>query len=286
MSDNILLNEIEKELGRYHKLYDAFRIIDPVNKRVINSDKNLNDCSKCNQLDSWKNDPTADNSIALRAYQENECIMKLEQTFDSTFLVTVFPIETPSGKLILELLKNVTSSLSIGSNGYSDPTNNLAMKDELTNLFNRRFADEHLSKDVVRAISEKSPLSVIFLDIDNLKEINDTLGHAFGDRVLLEVSDVILQSIRSQTDWVARYGGDEYVICLNDTDKTEAFEIAERIRNKIAELVILQNERIKTSASLGIFSTEQQEVTAAEVIALADSKMYDAKRKGKNCTMQ
>lgn len=72
---------------------------------------------------------------------------------------------------------------------------------------------------------------------------------------------------------------------LNKTDANEAFEIAERVRNKIAELVILDNSKIMTTASLGIYSTGQEEKTAAEVISLADNKMYEAKRNGKNCTM-
>lgn len=84
---------------------------------------------------------------------------------------------------------------------------------------------------------------------------------------------------------MARYGGDEFLICLNNNEPKETFEIAERIRNKIADLVILQNGTIKTTVSLGIYSTGKHAVTAAEAISYADSKMYEAKRNGKNCTM-
>jgi len=102
---------------------------------------------------------------------------------------------------------------------------------------------------------------------------------------LIEISNIIMRSIRSDTDWVARYGGDEFLICLNNSEAKEAFEISERIRNKIAELVILENKRIKTTASLGICSKGQKEMTATEAISLADQKMYEAKRNGKNCTI-
>jgi len=285
MYDNLMLNEIEKELGRYHKLYDAFRIIDPVTKRVITCDENLNDYSECNQLDSWRKEAIDDNSIAIRAYQKNECIMKLEQTLNSAFLVTAIPIEILSEKHILELWKNATNTFALGSDDFSDAISNLAMKDEITNLFNRRYVDLHLPEDFVRASADSSPLSIIFLDIDNLKEINDKFGHAFGDRVLIEVSDLIMQSIRANTDWAARYGGDEFLICLNNTEEDEAFEIAERIRNNIAGMLLMQNEKIKTTASLGIYSMKRENVSAAEAISLADNKMYEAKRNGKNCTM-
>ena len=236
-------------------------------------------------FDYWTYDLISDDSIATNAFQENTCVMRLVHIGSSTFLVTAFPIELSGVKLVLELLKNVSNSLSINPKDYSDPSNSLALKDELTNLFNRRYVDDRLSKDIVKAFVEQSPMSVIFLDVDNLKEINDSLGHAFGDKVLIDVADIIMRSIRSNTDWVARYGGDEFVICLNKTDANEAFEIAERVRNKVAELVILQNNKIGTTVSLGIYSG-QNEMTAAEVISFADKKMYEAKRNGKNCTMQ
>lgn len=222
----------------------------------------------------------------MRVFQENRCFMELHHVAQAAYLITAIPIETSKGKLTLELLKNVDNMLEIHSDDDSDRFNILAFKDELTNLFNRWYVDERLSKDLISAFVEQLPLSVIFLDIDNLKDINDSLGHLFGDNVLIEVSNIIMQSIRISTDWAARYGGDEFLICLNSTTTTEAFEIAERIRNKIAELVILENSKIKTSASLGIYSSGKNEVTAAKAISLADSKMYEAKRNGKNCTVQ
>jgi diguanylate cyclase (GGDEF)-like protein len=285
MNNDISLSQIENELERYRKLYDALRIIDPVNKRTIgrsdNSDYGLGNIS----YGYWTDDLISDDSISVRAFKEKSCVMKLVHVADSTYLVTAFPIEIPNGILVLELLNNVTNSLSIGYKDYSDAITNLAFRDELTNLFNRRYVDERLSRDITKAFVEQSPMSVIFLDVDNLKEINDSLGHAFGDKVLIEISDIIIRSIRSDTDWVARYGGDEFLICLNNNEPKETFEIAERIRNKIADLVILQNGTIKTTVSLGIYSTGKHAVTAAEAISYADSKMYEAKRNGKNCTM-
>lgn len=284
MIDNTILLKLEKELDRYHKLYDALRVIDPINKKILMKSENPKYDPECSHYDFWSSESISDDSTAIRAFQENECFVRLEHVADSTFLISAFPIEIANENLVLELLKNV-NSLSVGYTDFSEPINNLALKDELTNLFNRRYVDERLSADIMKAFAEKLPMSLVFLDVDNLKEINDSLGHAFGDKVLVEISEIIIRSIRSDTDWVARYGGDEFLICLNNTEAKEAFEISERIRNKIAELVILENGKIKTTASLGIYSTEQEEKTAAEIISLADNKMYEAKRNGKNCTM-
>lgn len=286
MTDFTILDEIENDLNRYHKLYDTLRIVDPVSKLVIAHSGKIVDGSENTGCAYWEDHSLKDSPIAMRAFQENECFIELKHLADAAFLISAIPIETSRGKLVLELLKDVTNSLLIGPYDNSDPINNLAFKDELTNLFNRRYVDERLPEDIIKAFTEQLPMSLVFLDVDNLKEINDLLGHAFGDKVLKEVSEIIMRSIRFDTDWVARYGGDEFLICLNNTETKEAFEIAERIRNKIADLVILENRKIKTTASLGIYSTGQEEMTAAEVISLADHKMYEAKRNGKNCTMQ
>jgi len=202
-------------------------------------------------------------------------------------LITALPI---GDDFILELIKNVTDSVIIDDsyyqrfNGLTDRYNNLAYQDILTGLYNRRYVDERLQKDISASIHKQQPLSMIFLDIDNLKEINDHYGHAFGDSVLKEVSQLLVRSTRESSDWAARYGGDEFLICLNNTSDDDAFEIAERIRTEITTLVILQNENIKTSASLGVYSSGSKEITAAELISMTDAKMYQAKRYGKNQT--
>ena len=159
MTDNTKLVEIEKELVRVHKIYDALRIIDPINKRVIERSENPKHAPEYNSLIFWVNESISDDSIALRAFQENECFMKLEHMIESKFLVTAFPIEISNEKLVLELIKNVTNSLSVGYTDYSEPINNLALKDELTNLFNRRYVDERLSEDIMKAFAEKLPMS-------------------------------------------------------------------------------------------------------------------------------
>jgi len=121
------------------------------------------------------------------------------------------------------------------------------------------------------------------LDVDNLKIINDTFGHALGDKALTKVSDVLMRSIRTNTDWAARYGGDEFLVCLFDTGGKGAYQIAERIRKKITELVLIQNHKIGITASLGVSSMENAPAAADELIELADRRMYCAKKNGKNC---
>lgn len=274
VSEMVFINEIEKQLGLVSKLYDFLRIIDPLSGAVLEKSK---DCSSF-----FGDEQLREDSIAIKAFRDKECYVRLKQSGNSTFLISAFPIESSDRQLVLELYKNVSTTLSLSCESCNDTIINLAMRDDLTKLFNRRYVDERLPKDIRRAVATQTPLSLIFLDIDNLKEVNDGLGHEFGDKLLIAVSDIILHSIRANTDWVARYGGDEFLICLNDIAEADACEIAERIRNKIAEPFIMEDKKILTSASLGLYRVEQKEISPAELIALADRKMYEAKKSGKN----
>ncbi|WP_128426274.1 GGDEF domain-containing protein [Gudongella oleilytica] len=285
MDTNKTLAEIEKKLQGLNKLYDALRIVDPVNQKVI---ERIEYASIDKDCVYWHNELLSDDALALRAYEDKKCCVGLEQLSASTLLITALPIDN---SLILEMVKNVSDAIVLDGCDFQmdcqqlrEEYDNLAFQDELTGLFNRRYVGDCLQKDISTTIYKHQPLSIIFLDIDNLKEINDKYGHGFGDKVLIEVANLLQRSIRENNDWVARYGGDEFLICLNNASDEDAFEIAERIRTEIVALGILQNESIKTSASLGICTTRNKKVLASELISLADSKMYQAKRNGKNQT--
>lgn len=126
MTNNTTIAEIEQELNRYHKLYDALRIIDPVNRRIMGRADNSVNGSGDIPCAYWKSDLIGEDSIAMCAFQGNECFTKLEHTDDFTFLVIAIPIKISNDNLVLELFKNVTNSFSIGSNDYSDPINSLS----------------------------------------------------------------------------------------------------------------------------------------------------------------
>ena len=289
--DMLTIDRIEQHLMFFSKMYDMVRLVDPVEKRVIESRRK---CVKktdeiCHHY--WGNGKICDNCISVRAHLHNQCFMKLERAGHAIMMVTALPIETSEGATVLELLKNATETMMIGMGTYSDghmmrdyiqELNERVVKDKLTGIYNRCYVDERLPADIVKSLLEKHPLSIIFLDIDNLKEINDTYGHSYGDRTIQDVANVLFQHIRTEDDWVARYGGDEFVVCLNHTQEKDARQIAERIRTKIKELKVSPNEESTASVSLGLYTMEDTPLTAEELIMLADARLYKAKQQGKN----
>ncbi|MDF2616518.1 MAG: hypothetical protein K0Q47_1173, partial [Sedimentibacter sp.] len=155
--------------------------------------------------------------------------------------------------------------------------------DELTGIYNRRFINERLPADIFFASMNKTRLSLIMMDVDNFKNINDRYSHMAGDLVLKEVSNIMVSSIRKNIDWAARFGGDEFLICLNGANEEAASRIAEAIRQRAEKTTVEYNgNNIKTSLSIGIYTIDGEDITAEELLRLADMNMYEAKKLGKN----
>jgi diguanylate cyclase (GGDEF)-like protein len=163
----------------------------------------------------------------------------------------------------------------------------LAITDTLTGCYNRTFMDDHLPKEIKRAIRYKHPISLIMLDIDNFKQVNDTYGHQAGDEVLKELVRSINRSIRGNVDWVARYGGEEFLVVFPETDFERAELLAERLRRDISQNTIRFKEKeIQITASFGVTgftsSGTLKEVAYEAMISLADKSLYQAKEEGRN----
>lgn len=151
------------------------------------------------------------------------------------------------------------------------------MTDELTQLKNQRALIDHLKNEIERAHGSKEKLSVLMLDIDDFKKINDRHGHVVGDTVLADVAAIISRSIRSK-DMAGRYGGEEFMVIFPDADANIAARIADRILKSVEAFSFQENVRVTLSGGVGEYSTE----SVPELIDKADKNLYEAKRSGKN----
>jgi diguanylate cyclase (GGDEF)-like protein len=159
----------------------------------------------------------------------------------------------------------------------------LSVTDDLTKLYNSRYLNLVLRKETKRASRSGRPLSLLFIDLDGFKAINDTHGHLFGSRALVEAAAVIRSSAR-ETDVVARFGGDEFALILPDTGGEGAFAVGERIRERIAAHVFLTSAalNVRLTASVGVATLPDAAASADELVHAADAAMYQVKDRGKN----
>ncbi|MEO1291659.1 MAG: PleD family two-component system response regulator [Pseudomonadota bacterium] len=227
--------------------------------------------------------------------------------------------ETKQSSLILQVehddFKTVATSLDLGANdyimrpiddneltarvrtqllrkNYADRLRTIAMDnmrlavtDELTGLYNRRYFDQHLDRQFQRVAETGTPLSLMVLDIDRFKRVNDTFGHHIGDEVLIEFANRIREATRG-IDLVARYGGEEFVVMMPETDAEAAMFAAERVRKSVADRPFALSdprlEPLEITVSLGVAEFEPKADSARSLYARADAALYRSKNEGRN----
>lgn len=158
----------------------------------------------------------------------------------------------------------------------------LAKTDGLTGLLNRRSLLEIAEQEFARAQRYNRSLSVLILDIDHFKRINDTYGHPIGDVVIQTVASILNETLR-EADSVGRYGGEEFVVVLPETTLEQASEVAERIRDQVAKKLISNDFRnLQVTISIGISALKTETHTIDEMLQRADKALYQAKSNGRN----
>jgi len=170
-----------------------------------------------------------------------------------------------------------------------DQLRHLSIMDGLTNIPNRRRFDFFLEHEWWRAARTKSSLSLILLDIDHFKQLNDSYGHLAGDDCLKVVGKTVEASLERSTDLAARYGGEEFVCVLPDTSLEGAIKLAEKIRRNIEALLIPNKQTgglLNITASLGVVTAIPSQVLPPFVLVEAvDKRLYEAKQSGRNCVI-
>ncbi|MGB9768589.1 MAG: diguanylate cyclase [Dictyoglomus turgidum] len=186
----------------------------------------------------------------------------------------------PKRGVIYEILRSQISAAIQGAK-ICEELNRLAITDPLTQLFNRRYIEEELRKEIERSKRYSRPLSVMVLDLDNFKIINDILGHQYGDEVLKKIGENLKKSCR-KVDTVGRFGGDEFVIILPETNLEKSIKVANKIIKNLEKMEIKfpNGEKIYISISIGIASYPETSKDPEKILSLADSAMYNAKRLG------
>lgn len=288
-----LLNEIKERLKPFKNLYDFIRIVDPINNKVINSDNEklglkFKDFS-CYKF--WGKNKKCENCISYNAYLENNTFVKLEVLDSKIFLVIAAPFISNDKTYIVELLKDI-SKTSFFNTGESNQTIDSLMKsietslykDELTGIYNKRVIYEKLEKLISLNIS---PISLIMLDIDLFKSINDNYGHIIGDKVLKFFASVIDSCIKNKNHYLGRFGGEEFIIVLANSNMKDGTILAEKIRKTVEKSTYdKDNLNIKLSCSLGGYTIKHtNNISTEDFINLADRNLYIAKRNGRNTTI-
>ena len=181
--------------------------------------------------------------------------------------------------LVLTTLADFTA-IAIENAIFFNRVQELTITDDLTKLYNSRFLHSRLEYEVERARRFRYELSMIFLDLDYFKDVNDTHGHLIGSKLLKEIAQLIL-SLTRNVDMVCRYGGDEFIVMMPGTPKKSAALVAEKLRNSFREAVFLKDDglNLHLTASFGVATFPWDARDKDELIQKADHAMYDVKNR-------
>lgn len=291
LPDSLVVFMLNKEVGMieipitypalpYDKVIKQEVMLDPVLCRVIRTGQSLivNDvdkdfCCNCLRLDV-KEGGYACFPIAAEGYTIGAVhLAKKERHF----------WENEENHRLISTYAGLASS-SLDNIRLMNLTKQLAITDTLTHIYNRRFFDESLEKQLALSKRHNEPLAVIIADIDHFKGFNDTYGHPAGDQILRKASEIMKDSLR-ESDILCRYGGEEFVIMMPKTEIGKAFEKAENIRRRLeAEnfISIVSGKPLKITMSMGIASFPENGAECSVLLDIADNALYKAKRNGRN----
>ncbi len=163
----------------------------------------------------------------------------------------------------------------------------ISITDNLTGCYNRLYISENLDREVSRSWRYKRSMSLAMFDIDQFKFVNDTYGHPFGDRILVELVNRVTSGTREKVDWLARYGGDEFLLVMPEAGENQAFQTCERIRKIVEEMQLeLEGRVTPITVSFGFTGFNPAEtaisVDAEQLVKAADEALYKAKQTGRN----
>ena len=188
--------------------------------------------------------------------------------------------------VLMQMLSTIGNQLGVALDNacHYEEVKIQSLHDPLTGLANRRLMSIELDRNIAAATRFKRPFSVMMIDIDFFKKYNDTLGHTAGDKLLMNLADIVLGELR-EVDLVVRYGGEEFLVILPETDTEEAVATAERIRMKVMNTDFYYDKNHpprNITVSFGVSSFHDSVRSDTELISLADKALYEAKNSGRN----
>lgn len=287
------LLDVKERLSIFENLYDVIRLVNPMSNKVINHECEKLNCKSGFCYDVWKKGKKCENCISELALKKNETTIKLEYNQGKIVLVIASPLIINNVTYVVEMVKDVSNNGIVSNNeknyeesvlGFIDSVKENTNRDELTGVYNKRYINYRLPKDLQTGFEKNVNLSLLMIDLDFFKDINDTYGHLVGDKVLKSFATIVKEYIRKDSmDWIGRYGGEEFVLILNDANEEVAKNIAEAIIKRISSNVFQYEDiKIHLTCSIGIYTHKGLKITMDEAIDKADKNLYKAKESGRN----
>lgn len=285
---NDLYDKVKEKLLILDNMYDVIRIIDPINKNVINisNQPDMVGSGKCYEL--LNREEMCKNCISVRVEVENDTFIKLEYVSNGVILIIATSISISGQRYIAEIIKNISAQKSkILHDEFHDQVKNVIenlneklIKDEATSVYNRRYIESRLPVDLNNSIVNENNLSIIMVHIDELDNVNGKCGQELWREFLKDVAETISESVDEESYWIGRYSENKYIIVLNNIHKEEACNIANEIKNLLKDYTFeYNNEIIKLNVNLGVYCSENERIDIKNILVDLEDIISEEKQK-------
>lgn len=266
-------------------IFGISRIVDAANKNIINLDnKNKVHIESHLCFEFWERGMECTNCISMRALNENKSFSKFETIDNKLYMIIASPININNNRYVVELVKDVSddtislpfeSSINKLLSEEIKRLNKLVVTDELTTIYNRRYINENLPYNISKVTKHINSLSIILIDVDRFKYINDNYGHVYGDYILRDISLIFNNYATKYSGWVARYGGDEFIMVFEDLPEDLTYQLCDIINRNIHEKkFIYDNVSIDVSCSFGFTIITDNNISLDKLIVDLDTKLF------------
>lgn len=285
---NDLYDKVKEKLWILDNMYDFMRVIDPINKNVINisNEPSVVNCSKC--YDFLNKGEMCKNCISVRVEVEKDTFIKLECIPNGVMLIIATFININGKRYIVETIKNIAAQknkiLNDKFNSHVknviDNLNEKVIKDEESSVYNRIYIESRLPVDLNNSIINQNNLSIIMVETDEFENVNDNHGREVWSSFLKYVVEIIGESVNGESYWIGRYSENKYIIVLNNIDKEETYKISNKIKNLLKDIPFeYNNEIMKFNVNLGVYCSENERIDIKNI--LVDLKVTISKEKQK-----
>lgn len=267
--------QAEERMLQYEKVFSVVRLLDA--ETILNTAKGKNQnisAEPCRCFDFWETGKRCSNCVSLKAFEEKNKKTKLEFRENNVYQVTAHYVEVDGKPMVMELIQYLDEAdivdidgserLFTKLNGFQDEL----YRDVLTGIYNRRYYEDQLRKQIL-------PAGIAMIDLDDFKLYNDTCGHNAGDLALTTVAGVIRGMIRRTTDILIRYGGDEFLLVMPGVKEEDFAQKLRQIQNEVHSKEVPGFSRLQLSVSIGGVLSEEHKIENA--VEMADKLMYRAK---------
>ncbi|MGL5870573.1 GGDEF domain-containing protein [Clostridium chrysemydis] len=247
---------------------------------------------KCYEI--WEQGKKCDICIYDKALKDEKPVIKVVNFNEDTYVIKAVAVKIGALKYVVEFIDKIGNRLyyeskyseSKGKSYMIQVDNSLKgiVLDGLTGLYNRKYIDTRLKSDIEDSFEYNEPLSILMIDIDFFKKVNDTYGHVIGDKILKRFAKILEENFKdTNNSWIGRYGGEEFISIIPNGSKDYSKKISEDLRKEIEKEEFKVKENIiKITCSIGIYTMEKEKLDIDELIERADLKLYMAKELGRN----